>query len=422
MSNFEISVLFFLQLALILGTCRAVGWIARGFGQPPVVAEMIAGVVIGPSLFGLLWPEAQTWLFPPEARVVLYVFAQVGLTLYMFLVGLEFDTNLIRRRLSSAASVSLAGILVPFALGCALGAALIRLTGFFTDGVSLWEGMFFLGAAMSITAFPMLARIIHERGLAGTSLGTLALAAGLINDAAAWCVLALVLASFQQDATIAIFAIGGGVLYAISLLTVGKPFLGRLGTIAEREQGVDGWLLTLVLILVMLSSWLTDRIGIYAVFGAFIMGVAMPRGRFAHEVQRLLEPLVSNLLLPCFFVYSGLSTRIGLVDSPMLWGIALLVLLAACLGKGVACWAAARLNGEPPREAMAIGALMNARGLMELIMLNIGLELGVITPTLFTIMVLMAVATTLIASPIFEWVYWRARAPMRVVPKAVASD
>lgn len=422
MSNFEISVLFFLQLALILGACRAVGWIARWFGQPPVVAEMIAGVVMGPSLFGLVWPEAQIWLFPPETQGILYVFAQVGLALYMFLVGLEFDTDLIRHRLRSAASVSLAGILVPFALGCALGAALIHLTGFFADGVSPWEGAFFLGASMSITAFPVLARIIHERGLAGTSLGTLTLAAGAINDAAAWCVLALVLASFQQNATIAILAIGGGLLYAVGLLTVGKGLLGRLGTMAEREQGVNGRLLTLVLILVLLGSWFTDRIGIYAVFGAFIMGVAMPRGRFARNVQRLLDPLVSNLLVPCFFVYSGLNTSIGLLDSPMLWGIALLVLLAACLGKGVACWAAARLSGEPPREAMAIGALMNARGLMELIILNIGLEHALITPTLFTIMVLMAIITTLMASPIFEWVYGGARAPVRVVPEAVASD
>ncbi|MGH8655236.1 MAG: cation:proton antiporter [Gammaproteobacteria bacterium] len=422
MSNFEISVLFFLQLALILGTCRAVGWIARWFGQPQVVAEMIAGIVMGPSLFGLLWPDAQTWLFPPETRVVLYVFAQVGLALFMFLVGLEFDTDLIRRRLRSAASVSLAGILVPFALGCALGAALIRLTGFFADGVSLWEGAFFLGASMSITAFPVLARIIHERGLAGTSLGTLTLAAGAINDAAAWCVLALVLASFQQNATIAILAIGGGVLYAVGLLTVGKGLLGRLDAMAEREQGVNGRLLTLVLILVLLGSWFTDRIGIYAVFGAFIMGVAMPRGRFARNLQRLLDPLVSNLLVPCFFVYSGLNTSIGLLDSPVLWGIALLVLLAACLGKGVACWAAARLSGELPREAMAIGALMNARGLMELIILNIGLEHALITPTLFTIMVLMAIITTLMASPIFEWVYWRARPPMPIVREAVVRD
>jgi Kef-type K+ transport system membrane component KefB len=405
MSNFDISVLFFLQLALILAVCRLVGWIAKYFGQPQVVAEMIAGVVMGPSLFGLLLPEWQQQLFPEATRGVLYTFSQVGLALYMFLIGLEFDTELIRHRLRSAASVSLAGILVPFALGCALGSVLIRTTGFFNPEVAVWEGMFFLGASMSITAFPMLARIIHERGLVGTSLGTLALAAGSLDDAAAWCVLALVLASFQSDPSIAIYAIGGGLLYAAGLLTVGKRLLRWLGTVSEKAKEVDSTLLAIVLSLVMLGAWFTDRIGIYAVFGAFIMGAAMPRGFFAQEVQRLLVPLVRTFLLPTFFVYSGLHTRIGLVDSGWLWGITLVVILAACLGKGVACWAAARLNGEPPREALAIGALMNARGLMELIILNIGLERGIITPTLFTIMVLMAIVTTLMASPIFEWVY-----------------
>lgn len=421
MSNFDISVLFFLQLALILAVCRLVGWIAKYFGQPQVVAEMIAGVVLGPSLFGLLLPEWQQQLFPEATRGVLYTFSQVGLALYMFLIGLEFDTELIRHRLRSAASVSLAGILVPFALGCALGSVLIRTIGFFNPEVAVWEGMFFLGASMSITAFPMLARIIHERGLAGTSLGTLALAAGSLDDAAAWCVLALVLASFQSDPSIAIYAIGGGALYAAGLLTVGKRLLRWLGTVSERAGEVNSTLLTVVLSLVMLGSWFTDRIGIYAVFGAFIMGAAMPRGFFAQEVQRLLVPLVRNFLLPTFFVYSGLHTRIGLVDSAWLWGITLVVILAACLGKGVACWAAARLNGEPPREALAIGALMNARGLMELIILNIGLERGIITPTLFTIMVLMAIVTTLMASPIFEWVYHPAKRTKVVIAEPVRA-
>lgn len=421
MSNFDISVLFFLQLALILAVCRLVGWIAKYFGQPQVVAEMIAGVVMGPSLFGLLLPEWQQQLFPEATRGVLYTFSQVGLALYMFLIGLEFDTELIRHRLRSAASVSLAGILVPFALGCALGSVLIRTIGFFNPEVAVWEGMFFLGASMSITAFPMLARIIHERGLAGTSLGTLALAAGSLDDAAAWCVLALVLASFQSDPSIAIYAIGGGALYATGLLTVGKRLLRWLGTWSEKAKQVDSTLLAVVLSLVMLGAWFTDRIGIYAVFGAFIMGAAMPRGFFAQEVQRLLVPLVRTFLLPTFFVYSGLHTRIGLVDSPWLWGITLVVILAACLGKGVACWAAARLNGEPPREALAIGALMNARGLMELIILNIGLERGIITPTLFTIMVLMAIVTTLMASPIFEWVYHPAKRTKVVIAEPVRA-
>lgn len=414
MSTFELSVLFFLQLAFILAVCRGVGWLARWVGQPQVVAEMIAGVVMGPSLFGWFLPDIQAFFFPEASKGLLYAVSQVGLVLYMFLVGLEFDTNLIRSRLRSAAGVSLSGILAPFVLGCILGYFLVRSSGFFGDKVEIWEAMFFVGASMSITAFPMLARIIYERGLSGTSLGTLALAAGSIDDAAAWCVLALVLASFSGDPMIAVLAIGGGTLYAVGTLTIGAKLLQQLGVMAEREKGVSPTLLTVTLIFVMLGAWFTDRIGIYAVFGAFIMGAAMPRGRFAHEVKRQIEPLTTTFLLPLFFVYSGLNTRINLVDSLWLWGITLVVLLAACFGKGVACWAAARISGEDNRSALAIGTLMNARGLMELIILNIGLQHGIITPLLFTVMVIMAIVTTLMASPIFEWVYRRpqlARAP-----------
>lgn len=407
MSNFELSVLFFLQLAFILTVCRAVGWLAKWAGQPQVVAEMIAGVVMGPSLLGWLLPDVQAWLFPAASKGLLFAVCQVGLVLYMFLVGLEFDTDLIRNRLRSAAGVSLSGILAPFLLGCLLGYLLVQGSGFFSAEVVTWEAMFFVGSAMSITAFPMLARIIYERGLSGTSLGTLALAAGSIDDGAAWCVLALVLASFSGDPMIAILAIGGGTLYAVGTLTLGAKLLRPLGWIAEREKGVSPTLLTITLICVMLGAWFTDWIGIYAVFGAFIMGTAMPRGRFAREVQRQIEPLTTTFLLPLFFVYSGLNTRITLVDNLWLWGITLVVLLAACLGKGVACWGAARLCGEDNRSALGIGTLMNARGLMELIILNIGLERGIITPLLFTVMVIMAIITTLMASPLFEWVYRR---------------
>jgi Kef-type K+ transport system membrane component KefB len=405
MSSFEVSVLFFLQLAVILGVCRAVGWVAKYFGQPQVVAEMIAGVLMGPSLLGYLSPELQAWLFPAESKTGIYIVSQVGLVLYMFLIGLEFDTGLIANRLRSAVAVSVAGIAAPFVLGAILSYSLTADATFFTAGVSPIEAMLFTGASMSITAFPMLARIIYERGLSGTSLGTLALSAGSSDDAAAWCILAVVLASFSGDSSIAVLAIGGGLLYAVLTLTVGRKLLKPLGDWAERTRGVNDANFTLMLIALMLGAWFTDRIGIYAVFGAFIMGIAMPRGLFAKEVQKKLEPLTVNFLLPLFFIYSGLNTSLGLVSTPYLWMIMFLVLLAACLGKGVACWAAARLCGEPNRDAVAIGTLMNARGLMELILLNIGLERGVITPTFFTIMVLMAVVTTLMATPIFEWVY-----------------
>jgi len=423
MSNSELAMLFSLQLAVILGVCRLVGFLAKKIGQPQVVGEMIAGVLLGPSLFGLLWPGWQHQLFPKGAPMsILYASSQIGLVLYMFLIGVEFDTNLIRQRLRSAVAVSLAGILTPLALGSLLALLLIGHSGFFSHHVVMWEAMLFLGAAIAVTAFPMLARIIFERGLAGTSLGTLALAAGSTDDAVSWCILALVLAIFKQNVLIAVFAVVGGVAYAVITLLVVKPLLRPLGTIVERHEGISGSILAFVLMLVMLCSWITDTIGIYAIFGGFILGIAMPRGFFAKRLQNMLEPIVTNFMLPLFFVYSGLNTSIGLVNSWLLWGIAALVLLTALFGKGVACWLVALLNGESNREALAIGSLMNARGLMELILLNIGLQQGIITPTLFTMLVLMAIVTTLIASPVFELVYGRYRRTNAPIERGVNPD
>ena len=407
LTNFQLSVLFFLQLAFILAACRAVGWLARLIRQPQVVGEMIAGVLLGPSLFGLCFPEAQAWLFPKQSMTILFAVSQVGLSIYMFLVGMEFRKELLHARLRSAAAVSVAGMAVPFALGALIAVWLVKQPGFFGERTHAADAALFLGASMAITAFPMLARIIYERGLSGTTLGTLALAAGAIDDGAAWCVLAVVLASFDHSWSIAVKVIGGGIGYAIFVLVIGRRLLLPLGNYAERAGKITEPMLAFTLMLVMGGAWFTDMIGIYAVFGAFILGIAMPRGVFTRETQRLLEPLTVALLLPLFFTYSGLNTRLDLVDTPQLLGIALLVLAAACLGKGGACYAAARWHGEDNRTALAIGTLMNARGLMELIILNIGLQHGVITPTLFSIMVFMAIATTLMAAPLFEWCYGR---------------
>jgi len=354
---------------------------------------------------------------------ILYAVSQVGLVLYMFLIGVEFDTNLIRSRLRSAVSVSLAGIITPLILGGLLALLLIKQPDLFGKQVSTGEAMLFLGAAIAITAFPMLARIIFERGLAGTSLGTLALAAGSTDDAISWCILAVVLAVFKQNMFIALLAICGGLLYAIVTLTIGRTVLARtLGVLTERRGGITGPMLTMVLLLVMVCGWLTDAIGIYAIFGGFILGIAMPRGLFAKQLRNILEPVVTNFLLPLFFVYSGLNTSLGLVNSWILWGIAILIFIAAVFGKGIACWLAALINKESNREAMAIGSLMNARGLIELILLNIGLQQGIVTPTLFTILVLMAIVTTLMASPLFELVYGRHRAKETLIQQADQTE
>lgn len=396
---------FFLQMAVILLACRVVGWLGKKMGQPQVVGEMIAGVLLGPSLLGLLWPETSVKLFTPETRGILYVGAQLGVGLYMFLVGMEFKTELFRSRARSAASVSIAGMVVPFLLGGLLAPWLVTVPGLFTENVATYQAGLFLGAAIAITAFPMLARIIYERGLSGTSLGTLALAAGAIDDAAAWCVLAIVLASFGGGASVAVTAIVGGALYAILMLTVGKRLLAVLGKMADREGGVSSTLLAIILTLFCLSAWFTDTIGIHAVFGGFILGIAMPRGIITRDVTKKLEPFTVVFLLPMFFTFSGLNTKLAVIMEPSILFIAIVVLLASTFGKGVACWAAARLNGEDNRTSLAIGALMNSRGLMELIIINIGLQKGIIGMKLFAILVIMAIVTTLMASPVFEMVY-----------------
>lgn len=406
---------FFLQMAVILLACRIVGRIGRWLGQPQVVGEMIAGVLLGPSLFGAIAPETSAKIFTQETRGILYAGAQLGVGLYMFLVGMEFKTELFRSRAKSAACVSAAGMIAPFILGALLAPWILSIPGLFTAGTETYQAALFLGAAIAITAFPMLARIIYERGLSGTSLGTLALAAGAIDDAAAWCVLAIVLATFGAGGAVvlgvsvnpAVLAIVGGVLYGVFMLTLGRWMLSWLGKIAERKGRVDSTLLGVVLMLFCLGAWFTDAIGIHAVFGGFLLGIAMPRGVLTREVTRQVEPFTVVFLLPMFFTFSGLNTRLDVMVEPAVMLAAVVILLASTLGKGVACWAAARWSGEDNRTAMAIGALMNSRGLMELIIVNIGLQKGVIGPRLFAILVIMAIVTTLMAGPVFEWVYGR---------------
>jgi len=407
MAPAQLSVMFFLQMAVILLVCRVVGLLGRRIGQPQVVGEMIAGVLLGPSLFGLLAPGVQQMLFPKESLKILYVGAQLGVGLYMFLVGVEFQAEHFRSRVRGAAAVSLAGMLVPFLLAFGMAGWLLHTPGLFSPRADFFQVFLFVGAAIAITAFPMLARIIYERGLSGTALGSLALSAGAIDDAAAWCVLAVVLATFNGDSTIAIKAIAGGLAYAAFIVFAGRRLLAPIGRIAEREGGISPTLLAIVLALFALAAWGMDAIGIHAVFGGFLLGTAMPRGFFARELRKQLEPFAVVFLLPMFFTFSGLNTRLDLVTNPALFLVAAVLLAASILGKGVACWAAARLSGEDHRTALAIGTLMNSRGLMELIILNIGLQRGVIEPAFFSIMVVMAIVTTLMATPLFELVYGR---------------
>jgi Kef-type K+ transport system membrane component KefB len=270
---------------------------------------------------------------------------------------------------------------------------------------------------MCITAFPMLARIIMESGLARTTMGTLALGDGATDDAIAWSLLAVVLAVEKGSPNIAFLAIGGGLVFGILMMTIGNRLLARI--VVKEKQEITSAQFGVVAVALLISAWFTDYIGIYAVFGAFIAGAAMPRGPLADQVREKIHTLVTVVLLPVFFVYSGLNTKLSLVNTPTLWLITLAICLIAIAGKGVACTLAPHAGGEGWREAFAIGTLMNARGLMELIMLNIGLQAGIITPTLFTMMVIMAVVTTLMTSPLYRWIYGRhVVAPAGAVPIA----
>ncbi len=402
----DFSIHFFLQLAFILLACRIFGWIGRRFlAQPQVVGEMIAGVVLGPSLFGLFLPEIQQTIFPPETKNVLYAGAQLGVGLYMFLVGTTLRIDHFQSKAKSAVSVSAAGIIVPFIMAMLITPLLLEIPGLFAPGISTASATLFMGACIALTAFPMLARIINERGLANSSLGTLSLTAGAFDDAVSWCVLAVVLATFGAGAGVAVLAIGGGLIYALFIILFGRSLLAPLGRIVEREGEMSTTILGLTLALFCTSAFIMDAVGIHAIFGGFILGVVMPRGLFAEELKRKVEPLTVILLLPMFFTYSGLNTRMDMVNTLSLLLIALGILAASILAKFGACWAAARLAGEDNRTALGIGALMNSRGLMELIIINIGLQKGIIGPTLFSMMVLMAIVTTMMAGPLFEAVY-----------------
>jgi Kef-type K+ transport system membrane component KefB len=402
MTNLQLAIQFFLQLAIILMVCRVVGIIAARFGQPQVVAEMIAGVCMGPSLLGLFAPDTAKMLFPPDTMKVLFPVSQLGLALYMFIVGLEFRMDIVKKRFGSSMAVSFAGMAAPFVLGAAVGWFFFHHTKLFPEKTSLNNAMIFMGASMCITAFPMLARIIHFKGLAGTTMGTVAIGAGAIDDAAAWGMLAIVLASFNGDMSHAFLSIGGGIGYVIVAHVILRPILTRYAAGIEARGKVSDGEYAFFLSLMCLGAWWTDYIVLHAVFGAFVMGSAMPRGIVNRTLIERTQPLAVALILPLFFTYSGLNTRLGLLNTGYLWLLAAAVLVAAILGKGVACWAAARASGISNREAMGIGVLMNARGLMELIIINIGLQKGIISAEIFAMLAIMAVITTLMASPIFE--------------------
>lgn len=391
-----------LQFIVILTVARMVGWLAIQIGQPRVVGEMIAGILLGPTLFGYFSPQLQQQLFSPEGRPFLQVGAQIGIGLYMFLVGLEFNTSMFKTKLRSATAVSLSGIAAPFIVAILLAEWIFNIGGLFSPQVTLTQATLFLGAAISITAFPMLARVLQEQGLANSKLGTLVLAAGAIDDVAAWSLLALLLASFGGDDMLFFKAIFGAILFAWFMLRVFKKRSKFLERWFLQDQRLTPRILLLVLIFWVLSVMFTEWIGLHAVFGGFLLGVAMPRGQLATRLIERMQPIVLFCLVPLFFTISGLKTDLSLLGEGILFQVSVIVVIASILAKAVACYIAARVSGENNQMSMSVGVLMNARGMMELILLNIALQNGIITSGLFSVLVLMTIVTTMMATPLFN--------------------
>lgn len=384
-----------LLLALVMILARLLGAALRALGQPAVIGEVLAGIVLGPSILGRLSPELAGLIVPPGIAPQLAVLAEVGVILFMFVIGLELDTTLLRQRVRATLAIAHASIAVPFALGCA--AALWLYPRYAYGDVPFTTFTLFMGVSLSITAFPVLARILRDRGLQQTELGIIVLTCAAMNDVAAWCLLAFVVAVARAEAASALTTTLLTVGYVALMLGVVRPLIRR---VAE-AQHLTASVMPLVFVGVIVSALATELIGIHALFGAFMLGAAIPHdSALAVALRPRIEDLVLSLFLPAFFALTGIRTEIGLVSTAEHWLVAGLIVVVASVGKLGGSALAARATGLSWRDASAVGALMNTRGLIELVVLNVGLDLGVLSPTLFAMMVIMALVTTAMTSPL----------------------
>ncbi len=400
-------------LTHVLATLSAVivggfvlGQVFRFIGQPPVIGEVVAGILLGPSLLGWLAPDVMHALIPskaadPEGLVssAIQNIAQLGVLLYMFVVGLELNAATLRQRIQTAVAISHLSIVLPFLLGAVL--ALWLAETYCPSGVSFTSFSLFVGVAMAITAFPVLARILTDRGLSKTRLGNIALAAAAADDVTAWCLLALVVGVVQSRVETALQVFLGAFVFIVCMFVIVRPLARRLCNKLDQQSGpVPGPALVVGLAAVLLCGLTTELIGIHAIFGGFLLGAIIPHdSRLANELKIKLNDVVTILLLPAFFAFTGMRTQIGLISGWENWFFCAVIILVATIGKFGGTLVAARCTGSSWNEATSLGVLMNTRGLMELIVLNIGLDLGVISPTLFAMMVLMALVTTIATSP-----------------------
>jgi Kef-type K+ transport system membrane component KefB len=388
-----------LALTVIMVTARLVGALFTRLNQPAVIGEVIGGIMLGPSLLGRLAPDAQAFLIRPDAAPFLSVISQLGVILYMFLVGLELDLGVLRTRARATLAISTASIVAPFALGIALASGVYE--SYAPASVGFIPFALFFGVSLSITAFPVLARILGDHALQRTPMGVMALTCAAINDAIAWCLLAFVVGVTQATAGGAVMTIGLTAVYVGLMLTVGRRLMARAVPRLDASITVGEQSLTIALVAVLLSAVATEFIGVHAIFGAFLLGAIIPHGSaIAKHVRERIEDVVRVMLLPAFFAFTGLRTEIGLMQGLDDWLMCLVIIAIATAGKFGGAMLAARVTGLDWRDSAALGILMNTRGLVELIVLNIGLDLGVLSPRLFTMLVVMAIVTTIMTSPI----------------------
>ena len=398
----EPAAMLLLQIISILLVSRVFGFLFVKIGQPTVIGEILAGIVLGPSLLGYFFPEAYSFLFAPDSLSNIYILSEIGLVLFMFVIGMELDLSALKNKMGTTFVISQASIVIPYFMGMWLAYYLYEeFAAGQTDFISF---ALFIGISMSITAFPVLARIVQEKGLTKSHLGTISIASAAFNDVTAWCVLAAVIAiSKTGSLDSSLFNIGLAVAYILVMMFLVKPFLKRIGEIYKNSEVVNKSVFAFFLLVLIISAYITQLIGIHALFGAFLAGVIMPPlPSFRKLIVDKVEDVSLTLLLPLFFVYTGLRTEIGLLNTPYLWWIAFIFIVVAVVGKFIGSAFSAKVLGETWKDSLSIGILMNTRGLMELIVLNIGYEMGILPPPIFVMLVIMALVTTFMTTPILS--------------------
>lgn len=409
------------QIITIIIVARFFGWIFRKIGQPTVIGEIIAGIVLGPSLLGMYFPEFSLALFPVASLGNLQFLSQIGLILFMFVIGMELDLKVLKNKANDAVVISHASIVIPFALG--VGLAYFVYHRFAPQGIEFLSFSLFMGIAMSITAFPVLARIVQERGIHKTRLGTIVITCAAADDITAWCILAAVIAIVKAGSFVSsLYVIGLAIGYVVIMLFVVKPFLKRIGDLYRTKNKLNKPVVAIFFLTLIMSSYTTEIIGIHALFGAFMTGAIMPDiAKFKAIFIEKVEDVSVILLLPLFFVFTGLRTQIGLINDPFLWKVTGCIILVAVIGKFVGSALAAKFVGQNWRDSLTIGALMNTRGLMELVVLNIGYDLGVLTSEIFTMMVIMALVTTFMTGPALDLINLVFKTKDALIPDTVGN-